>query len=228
MPCTRTMHMLRDEQSHGLRRRANLVFWPCIAPYRPYLGTHCSTATASRQCTLSAKTAPTLPSRDCSTSGCGSTPSRRPHTHAYCICLCDDVSGDCSCLRLRTPTSCTLRPATLQPLPAPHTTPQASRGISLSLPVDPNPNPPPQRTSPKVRLLPQPQPFPTIHVCAQVPAVAFFGDWRCPLFPRLDAECLSFVGPPLQLPQLPEPTPEQVAGWDDAMYYFSMPCAQCN
>jgi len=47
----------------------------------------------------------------------------------------------------------------------------------------------------------------------QVPAVAFFGDWRCPLFPRLDAECLSFVGPPLQLPQLPEPTPEQVAEW---------------
>ena len=73
-----------------------------------------------------------------------------------------------------------------------------------------------------------PRNFPTIHVCAQVPAVAFFGDWRCPLFPRLDAECLSFVGPPLQLPQLPEPTPEQVAGWDDAMYYLSMPCTQCN
>lgn len=47
----------------------------------------------------------------------------------------------------------------------------------------------------------------------QVPAIAFFGDWRCPLFPRLDAECLSFVGPPLQLPQLAEPTPEQVAEW---------------
>ena len=120
----------------------------------------------------------------------------------------------------------TRNPAT-PPSPS-HSPPQASRGISLSLPVDPNPKPPPQRTSPKARLLPQPQPFPTIHVCAQVPAVAFFGDWRCPLFPRLDAECLSFVGPPLQLPQLPEPTPEQVAGWDDAMYYFSMPCTQCN
>lgn len=86
MPCTRTMHMLRDEQSHGLRRRANLVLWPCIAPYRSCLGTHCSTATASRQCTLSAKTAPTLPSRDCSTSGCGSTPSRRPHMHVAFVC----------------------------------------------------------------------------------------------------------------------------------------------
>ena len=99
MQCTRTVHMHRDEQSL-LVGAPTLVLWPCTTPYRPCLGTHCSTATASRQCTLSAKTAPTLPSRDCSASGCGSTPSRRPHTHAYCICVCENVSRDCS-LRLR-------------------------------------------------------------------------------------------------------------------------------
>ena len=47
----------------------------------------------------------------------------------------------------------------------------------------------------------------------QMPAAAFFGDWRCPLFPRMDAECRSFVGPPLQLPHLPNPTPEEINTW---------------
>jgi len=50
----------------------------------------------------------------------------------------------------------------------------------------------------------------------QVPAVAFFGDWRCPLFPRLDSECYSYVGAPLQLPAVAQPTAEQVSEWHDA------------
>ena len=47
----------------------------------------------------------------------------------------------------------------------------------------------------------------------QLPAVAFFGDWRCPLFPRLSSECFSYVGPPLQLPTISSPSKEQVDEW---------------
>lgn len=46
-----------------------------------------------------------------------------------------------------------------------------------------------------------------------VPAAIFFGAWWNPIFMRTDACCLSYVGAPLQLPLLPEPTPEQVDEW---------------
>jgi len=46
-----------------------------------------------------------------------------------------------------------------------------------------------------------------------IPAVLFF-DWKClPLFPRVDSRVLSYVGPPLQLPTIPEPTSAQVDEW---------------
>ena len=31
-----------------------------------------------------------------------------------------------------------------------------------------------------------------------IPGVAFFGWWKCPVFPRLESEILTYVGPPLQ------------------------------
>ena len=128
------------------------------------------------------------------------------------------------------PTSCT-PPAHCDPQPSNPSQPltQAPKPPVASrchYPSTPTPTLLPNVLHPKPASYPNPNPSPPS--TSQVPAVAFFGDWRCPLFPRLDAECLSFVGPPLQLPQLPEPTPEQVAGWDDAMYYLSMPCTQCN
>ena len=46
-----------------------------------------------------------------------------------------------------------------------------------------------------------------------IPAVAFWGSTFAPLFPRLDAECLSYVGPPLQCPLIENPTKEQVDEW---------------
>ena len=159
MPCTRTMHMLRDEQSHGLRRRANLVFWPCIAPYRPYLGTHCSTATASRQCTLSAKTAPTLPSRDCSTSGCGSTPSRRPHMHVAFVCETMYLeTALASGSGPQPPAHCDPQPCNpSQPLTQPPKPPAASR---CHYPSTPTPTLLPNVLHPKSASYPNPNPFP--------------------------------------------------------------------
>jgi len=46
-----------------------------------------------------------------------------------------------------------------------------------------------------------------------IPGVLFFGWWKLPIFPRVDSEVLSFVGPPLQLPTLPEPSPADVDEW---------------
>ena len=46
-----------------------------------------------------------------------------------------------------------------------------------------------------------------------IPAVAFFGWWLLPLFPRVDSQVLSYVGAPLQLPTIAEPTPAQVDEW---------------
>ena len=46
-----------------------------------------------------------------------------------------------------------------------------------------------------------------------IPAVIFFGAWWNPIFMRTDACCLSYVGAPLELPKIAEPTPEQVDEW---------------
>ena len=46
-----------------------------------------------------------------------------------------------------------------------------------------------------------------------IPAVAFFG-WRLmPIFPRLESEVLTYVGPPLQLPEIREPSTAEVDEW---------------
>ena len=50
----------------------------------------------------------------------------------------------------------------------------------------------------------------------QLPCVAFWGDWRVPIFPRRDAPCLSYVGAPLKLPRIEEPTMQQVDEWHAA------------
>lgn len=46
-----------------------------------------------------------------------------------------------------------------------------------------------------------------------VPGVLFFGWSKLPTFPRVDSEVLSYVGAPLQLPTIAEPTPAQVDEW---------------
>ena len=46
-----------------------------------------------------------------------------------------------------------------------------------------------------------------------IPCVMFFGAWWNPTFMRTDAQCLSYVGKPLQLPTVPDPTKEQVDEW---------------
>ena len=46
-----------------------------------------------------------------------------------------------------------------------------------------------------------------------IPGVVFCGWWLLPLFPRLESEILTYVGPPLQLPHIPEPTPAQIDEW---------------
>jgi len=46
-----------------------------------------------------------------------------------------------------------------------------------------------------------------------IPTVAFWGLSWCPLLPRRGVELRTFVGPPLELPQLDAPTAEQVNEW---------------
>ena len=46
-----------------------------------------------------------------------------------------------------------------------------------------------------------------------MPCVFFFGAWWNPVFMRTDAQCLSYVGKPLQLPTIEDPTKEQVEEW---------------
>lgn len=48
-----------------------------------------------------------------------------------------------------------------------------------------------------------------------IPGVLFFGWWLVPLFPRLQSEILTFIGPPLQLPLIPEPSAQQVDEWHE-------------
>lgn len=47
----------------------------------------------------------------------------------------------------------------------------------------------------------------------QVPAVLFWGLSWLPIFPRSDCHCLSYVGKPLELPTIAEPTNAQVDEW---------------
>eukprot|EP00434_Breviolum_minutum_P024312 symbB.v1.2.021471.t1/scaffold1792.1/size124732/6 len=46
-----------------------------------------------------------------------------------------------------------------------------------------------------------------------IPTVAFWGLPWCPLLPRRNVEMLTFVGPALELPQISDPTPEEVDKW---------------
>ncbi|CAE7717435.1 dgat2 [Symbiodinium sp. CCMP2456] len=46
-----------------------------------------------------------------------------------------------------------------------------------------------------------------------IPTVCFWGLPWCPLLPRRHLKLLTFVGPALELPKLPEPTTEQVDEW---------------
>lgn len=46
-----------------------------------------------------------------------------------------------------------------------------------------------------------------------IPAVLFFGWTLVPLFPRLESEVFTYVGKPLQLPKIPEPSPVEVDEW---------------
>ncbi|CAE7478721.1 DGAT2D [Symbiodinium pilosum] len=46
-----------------------------------------------------------------------------------------------------------------------------------------------------------------------IPTVCFWGLPWCPLLPRCNLELLTFVGPALELPKLPEPTEEEVDHW---------------
>ena len=47
----------------------------------------------------------------------------------------------------------------------------------------------------------------------QMPAVAFWGAWFLPVLPRYDAEVLTYVGLPVQLPKIEEPTGDEVDMW---------------
>ncbi|CAE7444759.1 DGAT2D, partial [Symbiodinium necroappetens] len=46
-----------------------------------------------------------------------------------------------------------------------------------------------------------------------IPTVCFWGLPWCPLLPRRHLKLLTFVGPALELPKLPEPTTQQVDEW---------------
>ena len=43
-----------------------------------------------------------------------------------------------------------------------------------------------------------------------IPGVVFFGSWIMPLFPRTDSCVLSYVGEPLQMPQIDNPSREEI------------------
>lgn len=46
-----------------------------------------------------------------------------------------------------------------------------------------------------------------------IPTVAFFGLWWCPFMPRPGLELRTFVGEPIECPQIEEPTDQEVAEW---------------
>ena len=48
-----------------------------------------------------------------------------------------------------------------------------------------------------------------------IPGVLFFGWWLVPLFPRIQSEILTYIGAPIQLPHIPEPTAAQVDEWHE-------------
>ena len=45
------------------------------------------------------------------------------------------------------------------------------------------------------------------------PGVLFFGWWLIPIFPRVDSEVLTYIGEPLQLPTIEEPTEGEIDLW---------------
>ena len=46
-----------------------------------------------------------------------------------------------------------------------------------------------------------------------IPGVLFFGWWLIPIFPRVDSEVLTYIGEPLQLPTIAEPTEGEIDLW---------------
>lgn len=49
-----------------------------------------------------------------------------------------------------------------------------------------------------------------------IPAVIFFGNPCCPIFPRTDVPVITYVGEPVELPQIANPSPEDVEKWHGA------------
>ena len=47
----------------------------------------------------------------------------------------------------------------------------------------------------------------------KIPMCIFFGRWWCPVLPRSEARLLTYVGAPLELPQIASPTPADVELW---------------
>ena len=43
--------------------------------------------------------------------------------------------------------------------------------------------------------------------------MAFVGKWFAPIYPRTDVEILSFIGAPLSLPLIPDPSPADIDCW---------------
>lgn len=46
-----------------------------------------------------------------------------------------------------------------------------------------------------------------------IPGVLFFGNPLLPIFPRVQSQVLSYVGEPLQLPRIPNPTKDEIDLW---------------
>ena len=54
-----------------------------------------------------------------------------------------------------------------------------------------------------------------------VPMCFFFGSPKCPIFPRHDAWLLTYVGAPLELPSIAEPSVDDVDEWH-ALYISAL------
>lgn len=47
----------------------------------------------------------------------------------------------------------------------------------------------------------------------KVPAIVVFGSWICPIFPRADTRINTFIGEPIAIPHLPDPSEKEVEEW---------------